>query len=205
MKILFCDWNGTLLKDVDLWHEAMSHVFLAFDKQPPGALEYFQELATNEDWRGIYEKNGILAPSDEINGLYRPAYKARMHAAKLSYGAKTTLKRLKRNGILLVLITAQYEELVAPLLDTFSMRDLFINVFFHAVDKKAFMQMVMREHKVCPEDCYMISDTPFDVRHAKQAGVTAIGFLNRANSEISLRAAGADYCIHAFDELASII
>jgi phosphoglycolate phosphatase len=204
MKVLFCDWNGTLLDDMPIWDEARKKTFLAFGVEPPTIAEYFQELETG-DYLEVYRKRGITASREELNAIYEPAYEAQLHRAALFPQIPETLLRLKAQGITLALVTAQQEALVVPLLEKFRIRELFNSVAFHVLDKKALITNVIRDFNIDPRDCYFIGDSPSDIRHAKKSGIISIAFLAGYIPDDLMRAAGAEYYIHTFKEILNLI
>lgn len=202
MKILFCDWNGTVLDDMSIWDEARRKTFLAFDVEPPTVADYFRELESG-DYLQVYRKRGITASRDELNAIYEPAYEERLSDVKLFPGVVETLQRLHENNVHLALITAQQETLVVPLLNKFGVYHLFDDYAFHTFDKKTAIIEIAQRNNVNLKECFFVGDSPSDIRHAKKAGVTAIAFLGSYIPEELL--AGADYYIRTFEEIINLI
>ena len=201
IKILFCDWNGTLLDDMPIWGEAMRKTFLAFGVEPPTVADYFRELESG-DYLEVYRKRGIVASRDELNAIYEPAYEERLSDTMLFFGVATTLHRLHENGVRLVLVTSQQNALVVPLLNKFGIDHLFDKCAFHVFDKKAVITEVAQRNGVTPDQCSFVGDSPSDIRHAKKAGITAIAFLGGHIPEELL--AGADHSIRTFEEILNL-
>src|SRR3989344_8622346 len=165
IRILFCDWNGTLLDDMPIWDEARKKTFLAFGVEPPTVADYFRELE-NGDYLEVYRRRGISASREELNAIYEPAYETQLHHTKLFPGVSETLRQLHERGVCLILITTQQERLVAPLLKKFRIQHLFKHLAFHALDKKTVISAAMQEHGIKPNACYLVGDSPSDIRHA---------------------------------------
>ena len=201
VKILFCDWNGTLLDDMPIWDEARRKTFLAFGVEPPTVADYFRELESG-DYLEVYRKRGITASRDELNAIYEPAYEERLADATLFSGVMVTLRRLYKNGIRLVLVTSQQNALVVPLLSKFGIDHLFDECAFHIFDKKTVITEIAQRNSVTPDQCSFVGDSPSDIRHAKKAGVTAIAFLGGHIPEELIT--GADHHIRTFEEILNL-
>ena len=202
MKILFCDWNGTLLDDMPIWDEARRKTFLAFGVEPPTIGDYFRELESG-DYLEVYRKRGITASRDELNAIYEPAYEARLANATLFPGVAETLQQLHENGVLLVLVTSQQEALVIPLLNKLGIRHLFDDCAFHNFDKKAVITKIVQQNGAALNQCSFVGDSPSDIRHAKKARITAIAFLDDYIPEELL--VDANHRIRSFEEIAGLI
>jgi len=202
MKILFCDWNGTLLNDVDIWDKARRKTFLTFGAKPPTIAEYFQELESG-DYLQVYRKRGIKASREELNNIYRKVYQEHMNQAELFPDVKETLQYLRMRMIYLALVTAQEEILTTSLLYKFGIYHLFNKLLFETFDKKTAIKKIMEDTGAYPENCFFVGDSPSDIRHAKKAGITAIAFLEGHIPEEFLL--GADYYILSFKEVLKII
>ncbi|MBI2640104.1 MAG: HAD family hydrolase [Candidatus Sungbacteria bacterium] len=201
MKILFCDWNGTLLDDMPIWDEVMRKTFLAFGVEPPTIADYFRELESG-DYLEVYRKRGIAASRDKLNAIYEPAYEERLADAMLFPEVAATLRQLHENGVRLVLVTSQQNTLVVPLLNKFGIDHLFDERAFHVFDKKSVITEIAQRNGVTPDQCSFVGDSPSDIRHAKKAGITAIAFLGEHIPEELL--IDADHHIHTFEEILNL-
>jgi HAD superfamily hydrolase (TIGR01509 family) len=202
MKILFCDWNGTLLDDMPIWDEAIRKTFLTFGVEPPTIAEYFQEFESG-DYQEVYRKRGITASREKLNAIYEPAYEERLSGVMLFPKVAKTLQRLHKNGVHLILITAQKKTHVVHLLNKFGIYHLFEKCAFHIFDKKTFIEETVRQYGVSLKDCFFVGDSPSDIRQAKKAKINSIVFLDKYIPEELT--AGADHSIRSFEEITNII
>lgn len=185
-----------------IWDEARRKTFLAFGVEPPTVADYFRELE-NGDYLEVYRKRGITVLRDELNAIYKPAYEERLADATLFPGVVATLRQLYENGVRLVLVTSQQENLVVPLLNKFGIRHLFDDCAFHTFDKKAVVAESAQRHGAALDQCFFVGDSPSDIRHAKKAGIQAIAFLgNYIPRELLV---GADHQVRAFDEIVNLV
>jgi HAD superfamily hydrolase (TIGR01509 family) len=200
-KILFCDWNGTLLNDMPVWDKARRKTFLAFDVEPPTIADHFRELESG-DYLEVYRNRGITASRDELNAVYEPAYEEQLADATLFPDVAETLQKLHQNNVRLVLVTAQQNTLVIPLLKKFDIDSLFEECAFHVFDKKKVITEIARKNGINLKQCSLVGDSPSDIRHAKKAGITAVAFLGGYIPEGLLT--DADYFIHTFKDILNV-
>lgn len=174
MKMVFLDWNGTLLNDVPIWYAAVLNIFSHFGKEPPSIPEYFTELEC--DLERIYTSRGISATREELNVMYRAYYMKHMREAHLAAGARDALRKLKKHGVGIWLLTAQEEDLTTPLLKKFRIVSYFRGLRFHAIDKSEAVKQILAQEGVEPSDCYLVGDAPSDMRHARKAEIIPVAF-----------------------------
>jgi HAD superfamily hydrolase (TIGR01509 family) len=204
IKILFCDWNGTILDDMPIWYAAKCQQFFEYGKTPPTINEYFCALESG-DYMEVYRKFGISASREDMNASYESAYEKSLSLAELFPGTKKALMRLNAQGVRLVLVTAQLEKLVLPLLDKFGIRELFWRVATDITDKAAVFTSVMKETGADREDCFSVGDAPSDIRHARKAGIVSIALVSGWMDEKLLTSAEADHYIYGLDEIPAIL
>lgn len=204
MKILFCDWNGTLLDDMVIWDKARQKTFLFFGVRPPTIEDHFRELESG-DYLEVYRNRGITVSREELNETYKSEYEPLLPKIKLYPGIRAILFRLTERGVTLALITAQEEPLVVPLLEKFKIFSLFKHFAFHALDKKTIIAKIIKEENINPNECCFVGDSPSDMRHAKQAGVVAVAFLNGYITEKLMKEVGADHYIHGLEEILRLV
>ncbi|MBI2109490.1 MAG: HAD family hydrolase [Parcubacteria group bacterium] len=209
MKILFCDWNGTLLDDTIIWEQAMGALFQVFGKKPPTIAEYFRALESG-DYMEVYRKRGIDASREELNAMYEKEYVCRASSATIFPQVREVLQFLFRTRVTLALVTAQPQAIALPMLEQFGIDSLFSYLEFHALDKKVLISKIISNEIerrrfvrdwVSPHECYFIGDAPSDMRHAKQAGIQAVAFLNDHVPHDLVLATKPDHIVHSFQEI----
>lgn len=204
MKILFCDWNGTIVDDVQVWDRARKGTFLHFNAEPPSIEEYFTEIETG-DYLEVYRKRGITASREALNEVYEKLYIEKFKNIRLFPGVKTTLEQLNKREVHVVLVTTQPEELVVPLLNKFKIEGLFGRKFYHSIDKTLAIKQEIKNLKADSKSCFFVGDVASDMQYAKGAGVVSIGFTKGYSPPNILRATSAEYYIDSFEELLIII
>lgn len=200
MKILFCDWNGTLLDDTLVWEQSMRALFHSFGKEPPTIAEYFRALETG-DYMDVYRKYEVTASRELLNAIYEQEYARRSSTVSLFPRVKETLEFLFHARVVLALITAQPYAIALPMLEKFNIDFLFRYLEFHSIDKKTIIRKIVQEKRVNPNECHFIGDAPSDMRHGRDAGVQTVALLNEYVPHELMHATNPDHCVHSFSEI----
>lgn len=208
MDIGFFDWNGTLPDDMSIQEEAMRATFTAFDTEPPTLVEFFEMFeGSGGDYVGPYRMSGITAPRADLNSVYIPAYedayKNALDKQKIALfpGVTETLIELDGRGTVLALVTAQHENLTAPLLKHFKFQHVFKYIAFHSFQKSTVIRSILEETGVDPNKCFMVGDTPSDIHHGNDAGVQTVAFLSGHLPKEIFERAQPDHYITSIPEL----
>jgi phosphoglycolate phosphatase-like HAD superfamily hydrolase len=206
MRVCLFDLNGTVLNDTPIWYETVKSVFKGFEKEPPTIREYFEELeAAKGDYLQIYKFRGIDIPRDQLNDIYGKIYERLVVEAELTPYAKHTLEALANAGVVLGLITTQPENLAAPILEKFGLTKLFRHLKYHCIDKKTAIGGILLQENTGRRECYYVGDSPSDVRHANNAGVVSVAFLDVHIPEELVLASQPRMTIKDFRELISLV
>ena len=176
MKLVFFDWNGTLLDDTPIWFETVQETFRRFGAQPPTMETYFREL--EGDYLGIYARRGVTTSREELSAAYAEIYWEKARGVRLMPGARKLLRTLRERKIPAWLVTGQQESMTLPLLEKFHILPYFRGFKFHALNKEEIIKKILAGENVAPETCCLVGDSPSDIRHANKAGIVSIAFLN---------------------------
>ena len=121
MQAILFDWDGTLVDSLGTLYDANAAVMQAFGVPFDPDL-YRTHYAP--DWRLMYRRLGIAAERlDEANELWLASYD-RGAGAIMFAGVKPALRRLKRAGHRLGLVTAGDRDIVLPQLERFGLANL---------------------------------------------------------------------------------
>lgn len=210
MRICLFDWDGTLLDNTSIWHEAVGRLFQKYGKRSltPSISDFFRELGTYKgDYYQIYRSRGIDASREEVNAIFSIIFKELLSQSELQLitNAEHTLRILSESGTTLGLVTTQLEDIVMPLLEKFDLLNLFQHLKFHAIDKNKAIVQILGKEGVHPRDCYYVGDAPSDMRHANNAGVVSVAYLGGHVPEALIMAAKPNMTIKDFRELLSFV
>lgn len=203
-KVVFWDWNGTLLDDISLIHRAVCSIFVAYDKPPPSFAEYARGF--RGDYLSFYWDRGIDAPRDELNRIFVAYYCAHCESAPLMECAGEVLEELRLIGVRMYLITGQLQYLVDPFFKRFDVERYFHESHYHVLDKESCVRNIVKRDGLDPRACYLVGDMPADVEHAQRAGIRQVAFLRHTpvSSDI-LDAIEPDHAIKCLSELPVIL
>ena len=177
-------------------------------KEPLTVSEYFKEY--DGDHLAPYRALGITTPDEELNALYRRVYSEHMEKVQAFAGVRKTLNELRERGVTVVLLTGQEMNLAIPVLERLNIYRCFHSKLFRVHNKSREMENVVAlvnskkrggANEIDPRDCYSIGDTPFDIRQAKQAGVTSVAFLTGYIEHGLLVREKPDFSITSFENL----
>jgi len=195
MQAILFDWDGTLVDSLGTLYDANAAVMQAFGVPFDPDL-YRTHYAP--DWRLMYRRLGIAAERlDEANELWLASYD-RGAGAIMFAGVKPALRRLKRAGHRLGLVTAGDRDIVLPQLERFGLADLLeVRVFgddlpVHKPDPAPLSRALADVGLAAsPAQAAYVGDAPDDMRMARTVGTHAVGIASSLGDPAALRAAGA--------------
>jgi len=195
MQAILFDWDGTLVDSLGTLYDANAAVMQAFGVPFDPDL-YRTHYAP--DWRLMYRRLGIAAERlDEANELWLASYD-RGAGAIMFAGVKPALRRLKRAGHRLGLVTAGDRDIVLPQLERFGLANLLeVRVFgddlpVHKPDPAPLSRALADVGLAAsPAQAAYVGDAPDDMRMARTVGTHAVGIASSLGDPAALRAAGA--------------
>jgi pyrophosphatase PpaX len=186
------DWDGTIVDTLPLIYRA--NVIALGELGITMSPAWFRERYT-PDWRQSYRELGV---PERLWGQTTRRWAeemGRMRPRALP-GARGGLRRLRRRGVRLGLVTASTRGVVEPNLERLDMSGLF-EVTWYADDVangKPHPEALLRaldELRLPSEQAVYVGDTTVDLEMARSAGV-AFAAVGATTSEAAFRAAGAD-------------
>ncbi len=172
------DWDGTLVDTMAMIYRAnvaaLSHYGITMSR------EWFREQYT-PDWRQGYRDLGIPEPLwDEMAGRWALEM-SRMRPRAMPW-ARGALRRLRRNGVRVGLVTASTRGVVEPNLARLNMEDVFETAFYADTVERSKphpegLVRALDELGVAAGDTVYVGDTLVDMEMALAAGArfAAIG------------------------------
>ena len=177
-RLVFWDWNNTLLDDLWLWRLATKEIFIRLGKPDVHFTirEFYEKFGG--DYLGPYRAHGITEPREVLDKIYYDYLVARLDEAGLFLGVPETLANLERQGVTMALLTANPDELVHPLLRKFDIERHFRYIECSSLDKQWAIKRLREKEGVPPEECFIVGDSPSDIRHGNRAGIQSVAFLH---------------------------
>jgi len=204
IKILFLDFNGTLINDWASSFAGMRAIFKKFNKPCPSLEEYIRSVAFLGDYIKFYYNHGIgeFVGKEELYNIYIPAYYAHIKNPKIIPGVHDTLTKFKQEGIEIHIITAAAEDFAGDLIEAVNVAQYCSSFHFDINNKAECINAIISDMSIQPDQCVMIGDLPSDVLHAKEARIRGIAFLNTyVPRDLFSGLYGMDYATPHFDGL----
>lgn len=173
--ILF-DWDGTLAKTLDIWHDALSEALsktkYSFSKSEIGA--------NYELFKGRFEARGYSGADNIINDALEIASK-KIPNTQLYSGAKELLVSLHNNGKHIALVTTSLHKQIDPLLKLHNLTDIFEAVVCADDTEKIKPnpQPVLKAMKLLnadPSQTILIGDSESDLLASSRSNIDSILF-----------------------------
>ena len=187
------DWDGTLVDTLDMIYRA--NVVALGSLGITITHEWFAERYT-PDWRRSYRELGVPQHLwGHTSGLWA-AEMGRMRPRAMPW-ARGALRRLRRHGVHVGLVTASTRAVVEPNLSRLNMTGAFETAFYADDVERGkphpdALLLALAELGVAPERAIYVGDTTVDLEMAIAAGAqfAAVG---ATTSEAAFRAAGVDH------------
>jgi phosphoglycolate phosphatase-like HAD superfamily hydrolase len=208
-KLAIYDWNGTIADDIAIAYRCMSLLFEKFAPglEPPDMATYRNGI-NNSKILDFYHEHGIPKTTtiDMLDEIWFPTYRAitNRERLRLQQGVRPLLDFCRRSGIPNVIVSGSYDD-VEHYIDENSLRPFFREINIKVRHKKTALAEVVDRFSVSPQNAFYLDDTRDGLAHAKEVGLTAIGFTGGFNSEESIRQANPDYVVHSFLEVLRIL
>jgi len=206
--ILF-DWDGCLAMTLDIWLEAFKEVFAEY-KIFPSEHEITSLAFVN--WEGP-RKFGI-----EDTELFKSKMKKKVgeknEGVLLYDGVLDTVKKLKSKNMKLALLTTSLEDLIAPALEQYHLRQYFDTILTaetvtkHKPDPQ-IIDLAITRLKGNKDSAIMIGDSVSDLGAANNAHIDSILFYPQHNhlfySLDTLKSFKPTYVVSEFAQLLHIL
>jgi HAD superfamily hydrolase (TIGR01509 family) len=184
------DWDGTIVDTLPLIYRA--NVVVLGELGIPLSREWFRERYT-PDWRTSYRELGV--PEDHWDALAaRWSEEMRNGRPRAMPWARGALRRLRRHGVRLGLVTASTRDVVAPNLARLNLDGVFETAWYaddvdNGKPHPEALLLALRDLGVRPADAVYVGDTTVDLAMAAAAG-TPFEAVAGTTSEATFRAAG---------------
>ena len=200
LQAVLLDVDGTLVDSNDAHAEAWLSVFQR--NGYPSTFEWVRELIGKGGDKLIPEVTGVVESSHEAKRLAkeRSALFLREYLPEIRAfpGTEALLRRLRDAGLKLVVASSASEQELRPLLQLCGALPLVqqqtsANDAKHSKPDPDIIEVALAKAGCSPGEAVMLGDTPYDVRAATQAGVTAIALRSGGHPDSALSGALAIY------------
>lgn len=203
--VIFWDWNGTLLDDLDICIDTMNQVLMQRD----------MPLVSEEKYKSIfgfpiieyYKKLGFdleKVSFEELSVEFMDGYHSRVGQAPLHKDSHRILRRFMQLGKKQVVISALEESSLKGILAERELRHYFESVNglnnIYAQSKVHLAQAYIKKTGISPNDVVFIGDTEHDFEVAEKIGCRCILVSHGHHSPARLLETGASI-VASFQDL----
>ncbi len=213
IKAVIFDFDGTLAVlniDFSLMRERVFDLMREYGVRPETVQEKYLLEITDEVYQTLWKKNPSGAETF-YQESHRILHEVEMEAAeegKLIPGTKATLKRLRRRGIKVGIITRNCEDAVRKVFPSINdYCDVFVsrNSVKKVKPHPDHLTYVMKKLKISQEEAVMVGDHMIDVQAGRRVGMKTIGVLTGRTKKKEFQKAGADCILRNASEVCSLL
>ncbi len=208
-RIIFWDWNGTLLDDVQVCVKSINHL-LKKRNLPILDLTGYREVFTFPV-RHYYEELGFDFTAETFEKPAREfmdIYIKNLEKTDLHIKAYETLQYFQSNGYKQYIISAMEHNMLTDLVQKFGIVGFFEKVIgitdIYANGKLHMAEMLYNSLNAKPEEIFFVGDTLHDYEVASHFGFQAVLLSHGHQSTGRLKSSGA-LVKNGFSELISVI
>ncbi len=200
-NIIF-DWSG-VIKDSVLDHLIATNKM--FKKL--GAKEItLKELQENwhQPYMIFYNKYLPDLTIDQFEVEYKESI-AESPQAKEYPGISDLIKKIKKNGKKLVVLSSDSPDTILPEMKIFDLENIFNDMYMDIHDKGEVINDLMKKNNFDKKNTVFIGDSNHEIEVGKKVGVKTIAVTWGFNSENKLKAEKPNFIVHNLKELEEII
>lgn len=195
-KIIFWDWNGTLLDDAKTCMETMNKM-LACRNMPKLTMDLYKEVFAFPVIE-YYKKIGFDFSKESFEDLsveFIDAYNRALGSAPLAPETTRVLEYYKNIGKQNVIISAMKQDMLEKSVDDKGVTTFFTDILgidnIYAASKTRITQDYVTRKAISVSDIILIGDTTHDFEVAQEIGCRCILIADGHQSEDRLRSTGA--------------
>jgi len=213
IKAIVFDFDGTLAVlniDFSLMRERIFALLTEYGIRPETIQEKYLLEITDEAYQALRVKDpsGAERFYQESHAILHEEEMKAAEEGRLISGTKATLKKLRRKGIKIGIITRNCEEAVRKVFP--SIND-FCDVFVSRNSVKKVkphpdhLTYAMKRLKTSGEGAVMVGDHIIDVQAGRRVGMKTIGVLTGRTKKDEFEGAGADYILRDASEVCKLL
>ena len=207
-EVAICDWNGTLLDDLELVYGSVKNIFNHFGKTPPSFETYQSEITA--DFLKFYKKHGIPVDtgSETLNLIRKEYFKKNSGSVALTNGAQKLLEVFLGLDLKIGIVSGEARGYLRDTrLKQFGVEKYFDFVFDGVSNKMEKFKELLNILEISPKTIFYVDDSFDGIAAAKSAGITTFAFIHKGsyNSEEKIRSANPDHIIKNLLEIIPII
>ena len=204
--MIFWDWNGTLMDDVDFTHSCLNWMLEVYGYPQRYDLQEYREIF-GFPIEEYYIRAGFdfaRRPYPELAARFMEHYNAGVAACPVTAHAADTLAELSRRGWQQAVLSASRRDYLIEQVSARGLQGFFTELLgladIYGVSKVQLGTDYLRRTGIDPARCVMIGDTDHDAAVAKAIGAKCVLYTGGHQSRIRLEQASP--CV--IDDLAQL-
>ena len=172
---LIFDWSGTLVDDLGPVLEATNSVFGKYGLEPFDRDRFRRHFRL--PYREFYEEFLPGIPLEELEELFRPAFRDSLVPVTVLPHAREKLEWCADHGIRAFILTSMDAEAFGRQLAEFELGEFFEATYAGVLDKRDVIHRILETHQLNPAETAFVGDMTHDVETARHGGVSSIAVL----------------------------
>lgn len=204
IKNIIFDWSGVVKDAIECHLWLVNRIFKKF-----GAKEISME-ELKENWvqphMAFYNKYlPNLSEGEEIEAYKEGILSMECPESKDYPGISELIKKFKKQGYFLGIITADFSETVMPEIINYGLKNIFDKIITRSDDKIISLKNMLEDFKLNSSDTFFIGDSNHEIIAGKAAGVKTIAVTWGFNTEEYLKSKNPDFLVYNLKELEEVI
>ena len=203
--LAFCDWSGVISDDRRIVYEANARMIKRYGLKP---ISYEQWLGTvTASVREWFEEAGIKASAEELYSLYEKSFQENLDegmAPTIYPDASAFLAHVSATRPVAI-ISAHPEQFLRAEGDGYNVSQYIETYVGSSRNKVDAMQKILTEKGLSGKEAFLVGDTLYDIRAAKEAGVFSVGITTGYHPREKLAAESPDALVDSLTELAELL
>lgn len=205
MKTAIFDYSGVINDNREITYYTTSKVLEHYGAPAIAFEEFRQEWV--QPYMLFYNKYLPQLTLKEERENYRIFYQEVLaqHPLKLYPGIREFLRKVKDQGVNLMIISSDDKRNLAREIKIFGLEGLFTEIIAGMHDKTESLFKLIADYNLDVQQTIFIGDTVHEIEVGKKAGILTGAVTWGIDNEEKLRVAQPDYLIHNLEELKIIL
>lgn len=175
LTLVICDWNGTLLDDLNLVYSSICAIFGYYKLPPPSLGTYRREITAR--YQDFYLRHGIPQKDvpEKLNAIRKSYFETHWDEPQLHPHTDEFLILLRQLRLRTGIVSAERTDILKARLDQFDIAEFFDHVIADAWDKEKALRTTLEILGALPEETAYVDDTYDGLMSAKNIGILPIG------------------------------
>jgi len=202
IKTIIFDWSGVIKDCIDDQLFVVNKIFEKFGASTISLQEFIDNWV--QPYMVFYNKYLPDLTLEQEQLAYKKAI-ADCPPAHAYPGIVDEIKRLKNNGIKMVVVSSDFPETLYLEISLFSLEDIFVDIATNAHDKTAAIKELIDKNNFNKLETIIIGDSNHEIEAGKIAGIKTMGVTWGFTKEDNIISANPDFVAHNLAEFKDVL